>query len=87
MIDHHMDNTRRQLGELGAMAQQTEAMERRILSIAEKKLSKIGEAIDKARVQALTGDDAAKERYMSMVKERGVLQQVIARAKAELTPA
>ena len=83
-MDKHMDKTRRNLGELAAMAQQTDAMERHILSIASERLTGIEKEIEPARASALGGDDAAKDRYMQMVEERGRLQQVIARARAAL---
>ncbi|HEX7906774.1 MAG TPA: hypothetical protein VF534_01595 [Paraburkholderia sp.] len=80
----HIDGTRRQLGELGAMAQQTEAMERRILSIATQKLDQLQGQLESARVAAMTGDDDAKSKYADLVTERGRLQQVIANARAVL---
>lgn len=83
-MEQHVADTRRQLGELGAMAQQTEDMERKILSIAEERLAGIEAKMDAARVDALSGDDDAKGRYTELVAERGRLQQVIARARQEL---
>jgi hypothetical protein len=68
------------------MSDQTEEMERQILSRAEEGLAKIDAEIDKARADALAGGEEAKSRYTSMVKERGVLQQVIARAREALNP-
>lgn len=66
------------------MAQQTEDMERRILSIATDRLDSIQSELSAARVSALTGDDAAQQRYTDLVKERGQLEQVIATARAAL---
>lgn len=86
-MKQHIETTRRQIGELGAMAHQTEAMERKILERAEHHLTQIEGSIDNARVDAMVGDDAAKDRYTSMIEERGRLQQVIAQARAVLTPA
>ncbi|ATI15641.1 hypothetical protein [Bordetella phage vB_BbrM_PHB04] len=80
----HIENTRRQLGELGAMAKQTEDMERRILARAQERLSEVDGQISDARVAALTGDDAAKQRYTDLVDERGRLHQVIAQAREAL---
>lgn len=85
-MKQHIENTRRQLGELGAMAHQTEAMERTILERAHHHLAQIEGAIDNARADAMAGDDAAKQRYTDMVEERGRLQQVIAQANQVLTP-
>lgn len=86
-MKQHIDNTRRQLGELGAMAHQTEAMERKILERAHHQLAQIEGAIDTARADAMAGDDDAKSRYTHMVEERGRLQHVIAQANAVLSPA
>ena len=83
-MKQHIDNTRRQLGELGAMAAQTEAMERKILERAQEQLGKIEGDLDRARVAAMTGDDTAKNQYTDMVAERGRLQQVIAHARQVL---
>ena len=86
-MKQHIETTRRQLGELGAMQAQTEAMERQILARAEKHLAKVESGLDKARAEAMAGDDAARQHYTDMVAERGRLQQVIAQARAVLTPA
>lgn len=80
----HIENTRRNLGELGAMSRQTEAMERKIKEIAETKLAGIEKEIGKARTDALTGGKQAEDRYTGMIEERGRLNQVIARARAAL---
>ena len=83
-MKQHIETTRRHLGELAAMSHQTEAMERQILERAEKHLAKIEGEIDQARIDAVVGDDAAKDRYTEMVMERGRLHQVIAQARAVL---
>ena len=83
-MKQHIENTRRQLGELGAMAAQTEAMERKILERAQEQLGKIEGDLDRARVAAMTGDDTAKNQYTDMVAERGRLLQVIAQARQVL---
>lgn len=85
-MNAHIENTRRQLGELGAMAQQTEDMERRILSIATERLDALQPELARARAEAMAGDDEAKQRYIDIVAERGRLEQVIATARAELGP-
>lgn len=79
-----IDTTRRLLGELGAMAAQTEAMERKLLERAEGMLAGIEAKINAARSAAMAGDDAAKQRYIDMVEERGRLQLVIAQARQVL---
>ena len=68
------DNTRRQLGELGAMSAKTEAAERRILADAEKMLVEVSANIDATRSKD-------PDEYIRLVEERGRLQQIIAQAK------
>ena len=53
-MTEHIKNTRRQLGELGAMAQQTEAAERKILERAESMLDEVQKKIAAARPRART---------------------------------
>lgn len=84
-MNQHIDNTRRQLGELAGLAAQVEAAERKILAQAEAMLAKVEQGLDAARAAAMSGDDATKDRYLGMVEERGRLQQVIAQARAVLT--
>jgi len=79
-VTQHIENTRRQLGELGAMAQQTEAMERQILERAQHLLDDIEGKLPAAQAKSTSEPDA----YMEMVEERGRLQQVIAQARAAL---
>lgn len=85
-MSEHLDTTRRHLGELGAMARKTEDAERRILAAAQEQLATLQAGLEQARARAVTGDDAAKDRYTDMVTERGRLEQVIARAHAALRP-
>lgn len=82
----HIDNTRRKLGELGAMSQQTEAMERKILARAEQLLAEIEKGLGDARVAAMAGGDKERDDYQNMIAERGRLQIVIARSNSVLTP-
>lgn len=80
------DTPRRQLGELGALAQKTEADERRILDAAEKRLTQVVGEIQKAGQAILIGDAERDDEYMALVEERGRLEQVIAQARAALAP-
>lgn len=73
-MKQHIENTRRQLGELGAMSAKTEAAERRILADAEKMLADVS-----AKIEAARSKDP--DEYMRMVEERGRLQQIIAQAR------
>ena len=79
-MKQHIENTRRQLGELGAMSHQTEAMERKILTHAQKLLAEVEQKLPEAQAKATTESQA----YMDLIEERGRLQQVIAQAQAVL---
>lgn len=83
-MKQHIENTRRQIGELATMAAQTEAMERKILARAQELLAKVEADIEKVRPLALLpgADEATK--YQELIIERGRLHQVIAQAKAVL---
>lgn len=82
-MNRHIEDTRRQLGELGAMAQQTAAMERKILARAKALLADIESKINSMR-SAPIAEDGAKQHYLDMVEERSRLQQIIARARQAL---
>lgn len=83
-MKQHIEDTRRQLGELGAMSAQTEAMERKILARAEEKLGEVEADIKKTRPLALVPGASEAEQYQRLIMERGRLMQVIAQAKAVL---
>lgn len=82
-MKQHIENARRHLGELGAMAAQTEAAERKILARAQSLLSEVEGKIEKARASALTSDEGG-EAYTDLIEERGRLLQVIATAEQAL---
>lgn len=79
-MKQHIENTRRQLGELGAMSAQNEAMERQIMERAQKLLADVESKIEPARAASTSKPDD----YMALIEERGRLQQVIAQARAVL---
>lgn len=83
-MKQHIENTRRQLGELATMSAQTEAMERKILARAEAKLTEVEDGIKKAKPLALVPGAPEAEKYQELIMERGRLHQVIAQAKAVL---
>lgn len=83
-MKQHIENTRRQLGELGAMAAQNEAMERKILARAKERLAEVDGKMDEARAKAMAGGDEEKTAYTDLVSERGHLHQVIAQANEVL---
>lgn len=83
-MKQHIETTRRQLGELGAMAQQTEAAERKILERAETMLEDVQKKIEAARPRALVPGAEEGGQYQDLIMERGRLQQVIAQARAVL---
>lgn len=77
----HIDTAHKDLGELAAMARQTQAAEQQILIKATELLGQVQGELAQARAEALTGKDT---RYMDLVAERGRLQQVIAQARQNL---
>lgn len=83
-MKQHIENTRRQLGELGVMAHQTDAMERQILARAESLLADVEQKLTSTRRLALVPGAIEAEQYQDLILERGRLQQVIAQAKAVL---
>lgn len=79
-MKEQIETTRRQLGELGAMAAQTEQAERDILARAEKRLGEVMSRIEALRPQVNT-DEAAAIEYTDLVSESGSLERVIANAR------
>lgn len=86
-MKQHIENTRRQLGELGAMAHQNEQAERKILARAEDLLAEVQAKIEKARKTVLAQGDTESRQYQDLILERGRLQQVIAQANQVLAGA
>lgn len=78
------DKAKAQLGNLSALAAKTEAAERRILESAQNRLEEVQAQIDRARPGVESAPEAAQDRYLELVRERGQLQQVIARAQQAL---
>lgn len=86
-MKQHIENTRRQLGELGAMARQNEQAERKILARAEDLLAEVQAKIEKARKTVLAQGDTEAWQYQDLILERGRLQQVIAHSNQVLSGA
>jgi hypothetical protein len=84
-MKHHIETTRRQLGELAAMSHQTQAVERQILERAEAHLKKVQADIETTRPLALAAGAVDADRYQELIMERGRLRQVIAQARVHLT--
>ena len=80
----HIDKTRAQLGSLESLASRTESAERGILKAATERLTEVQRLIARAHPGVEGADDAAQQRYLDLIKERGNLQLVIARSKAAL---
>jgi hypothetical protein len=72
------------LATLAGLAAKTEAAERRILKSAESRLAVVQAQIDRARPGVESAPDEAQDRYLELVRERGQLHQVIARARQVL---
>lgn len=84
-MKRHLTNTRRQVGELGRLADKTEAAERRILERAQSRLETVNAMIERQRPGVEAAPDDAQSRYLSLVEERGQLGMVIAKARKFLT--
>jgi hypothetical protein len=83
-MKRHIANTRQKVGELGRLADKTEADERRILERAQDRLDEVGAMIDRQRPGIDAASDEAQDRYVSLVEERGQLEMVIAKARKNL---
>lgn len=83
-MKRHMDRARQGLGELGALSSKTEAAERRILASAEHRHAELVAQIERARPGVEAASDAAQQRYLDLVTERGQVEVVIAKARAAL---
>lgn len=78
-MKEHIATTRRQLGELGAMAEKTEADERKILKQAESLLQDVESEL--AGMNAIGKGEEAETRYTDLIMERGRLHTVISKAR------
>lgn len=83
-MKRHIANTRRQLGDLHALAGKTEAAERRILERAEARLGEVNDELDRLRPGVEAAPDSSQDRYTSLIEERGQLHVVIAKARSAL---
>lgn len=79
-----MGKSRNMLVELGGLAAKTDHSERAILAAAEKRLAAIAPLIERARTGVQTASEAEQQRYTDLIAERGQLQIVIAKSRAEL---
>lgn len=80
-MSKHIERAQAQLGELGNLANKTEAEERRILAAALKRLDSVNAEIERARPGAESAPDKAQDRYLELIQERGQLNIVIAKAR------
>ena len=78
------DKVRGNLGELAAMAAQTDEAERKILKMATARLEVVESQIEQTRKTAFTNGESA-QKYQKLITERGTLHQVIAKANAVLS--
>lgn len=76
----HIENTRAGLGELAGLGAKTEAAERRILENAEIRLIEVQRKLAKIK-GAEFGPPEQQDAYNELIKERGQLNVVIAKAK------
>jgi hypothetical protein len=83
-MKRHIENTRASLTDLHSLSATTEAAERRILGQARARLDDVNAMLERQRPGVEGAPDAAQDRYLSLVQERGQLHIVIAKAKAAL---
>lgn len=83
-MKRHITNTRQHLGELHDLAAETERSERSILARAEKRHATVLAQLERQRPGIEGANDAAQDRYTELVKERGELEMVIAKARKTL---
>lgn len=79
-----MDKVRNHLGDLGALAGKTELAEKQILAQAQKRLTEVETAIQRARPGVEAAPETAQDRYLDLLKERGQLNIVISKAQHAL---
>lgn len=84
-MKQHIARTRSALSDLHGLAAKTEADERRILERARSRLDEVNAMIERQRPGVEAAPDAAQDRYLSLVQERGQLQMVIAKAEVALS--
>lgn len=82
-MKQHIENVRRQIGELSSLAAKTDAAERKILEAAEKRLDWVQSRLADLRSKALV-DAAAGKEYQELALERGRLNLVIAQAQKNI---
>lgn len=75
-----LDHMRSRLADLHGMAQQTAAVEKRLLEHSQHRLNDVMADMDKLRPR-VAADPAAADAYQRLVIEFGRLQQVIANAR------
>lgn len=80
----HIERARHSLGELGSLSAKTEAAERRILERAQQRRDDVQAEIDRCRPGVEAAPESSQDRYLALIKERGVLDTVIARAVSVL---
>lgn len=77
------DALRRRLAEIGGLSRQTDEAERRILAAAQARNLDV-----KAEIEALAPrielDEAAAQRYLDLIEERGRLATIMAAARSHV---
>lgn len=79
-MKQHIENVRRQIGELSSLAAKTDEAERKILHAAEKRLEWVQSRLAELRSKAVVDGEAGRE-YQDLALERGRLDLVIAQAR------
>jgi hypothetical protein len=83
-MKRHIENTRGRLADLGAMAAQTEADEKKILGNALKQREALLVQIERMRPGVEAAPEASQKRYTDAVAEAARLEIIIAKARKAL---
>jgi len=80
-MNQTMDTAKRQISELGAMAEQGKRMDKSILTAAISRLESIEEKLKELDVHGILSSYESADKYRELIHERGLLHQVISRAR------
>lgn len=83
-MNANIESARKQLSDLATLAAQTERMERAILAGAEGRLKIVEGELKQLPASKAFGDKGAAKKYQELIEERGLLEQVILKARAVL---
>lgn len=81
----HIEKTQSYLGELAGLQAKTARAEQAILDASIARLDTVQAQIKRAEAGIEGANDAAQDRYLALIEERGKLNMVIAKAHKNLS--